>query len=649
MCGIAGFITQSGPQDLVATAKSMADTLYHRGPDDQGVWVDEEHRIVLAHRRLAILDLSPAGHQPMQSNDQRYVLVFNGEVYNHLALRKLLVVDRWRGSSDTETLLACFACWGVEKTLQHCKGMFALALWDRVEKTLTLARDRMGEKPLYYGQQGQAFLFGSELKALKAFPDFRPDIDRNALTLFLKHNYIPAPHSIYKGINKLTPGCYLKIKHASLKTGVLPQPVPYWSLRQTIIQAKQDPFQGTETQAVDALEQALASSIQQQQIADVPLGAFLSGGIDSSTIVALMQKNSMCPVKTFTIGTDSREHNEAEYAKAVARHLGTDHTELYVSAQDSLDIIPQLPALYDEPFADSSQIPTYLVSQLAKQQVTVALSGDAGDELFAGYNRYFWAKRIWQKISWLPQPLRRKLAALLYQLPIEHWDNLNRYTRYLQPARIQTNQLGDKIHKLAERLATVNSLDSLYYSLVSEWKQPEQVVLQSREPQTLLTQPEAWPELHDHRERMMYLDSMTYLPDDILVKVDRAAMGASLETRVPFLDPGVIDLAWRMPMDYKIRGNQGKWLLRQVLYRYVPREMIERPKSGFAIPVADWLRGPLREWAEDLLDQHKLKQQGYFHPERIHQRWQEHLAGTRNWQHALWSVLMFQSWLMQNN
>jgi asparagine synthase (glutamine-hydrolysing) len=645
MCGITGFITKSRQYNLADTAKAMADTLYHRGPDDGGEWADPENRVALAHRRLAILDLSPAGHQPMQSHDERYILVFNGEIYNHLELRKQLDFNNWRSSSDTETLLACFSAWGIEKTLPLCHGMFALALWDRAEKTITLARDRMGEKPLYYGMQGTDFLFGSELKAIKAFPGFNNNIDRDALTLFLKHNYIPAPHSIYQEINKLHSGCYLKIKLASLESGALPEPVPYWSLKETVEWGKQNPFDGTPEDAIDSLEHVLTKSIKQQQISDVPLGAFLSGGIDSSLIVALMQKNSGQAVKTFTIGTDSAEHNEAEHAKAVAKHLGTEHTELYVSAQDSLDIIPSLPALYDEPFADSSQIPTYLVSKLAQQKVTVALSGDAGDELFAGYNRYFWAQNIWNKISWLPRPARKALSGLLYSLSLDQWDALNQHTRKFQPERIRTNHLGDKVHKLAERLATVHDLDSLYRSLVSEWNHPESVVLNGSEPQTILTQPELWPKLHDHRERMMYLDSMTYLQDDILTKVDRAAMGASLETRVPFLDQDVIRLAWQMPMEYKIHKGQGKWLLRQLLYRHVPREMIERPKSGFAIPVAQWLRGPLQEWADDLLDETKLNQQGYFDAKQISQRWREHRSGKRNWQYSLWSVLMFQAWL----
>lgn len=645
MCGLTGYYS---PKSLDASiAHDMASALYQRGPDDAGVWSDSSAGITLAHRRLAILDLSPAGHQPMPSGSGRFIIVFNGEIYNHLELRQQLSNCHWQGTSDTETLLACFESWGIEQTLQRIVGMFSIALWDKEKEQLTIARDRMGEKPLYYGWQGDSFLFGSELKALKVHPYCKKEISRPALTLLLRHNYIPAPHSIYKGIYKLPSGSYLTITPS--QSTVLPEPVRYWSLSTAVEKGKSFPFTGSDQEATDRLETILLESIQGQQLADVPLGAFLSGGIDSSTIVALMQANATQPVNTFTIGMESQTHNEAEHAKLVSKHLGTNHTELYVSAQNALDIIPRLPSLYDEPFADSSQIPTFLVSQLAKEQVTVALSGDGGDELFAGYNRYFWGERIWNKMSWLPFPMRHFLARLITQIPVSGWDAFNRRTQALQPQKLRSALLGDKLHKLAKSLSKVRSMDDLYFSLVSQWDEPASVVLNVKEPNTLISSSELWPNLPDSRERMMYLDSMTYLPDDILTKVDRAAMGVSLETRVPLLDHRVVEFAWTIPMHMKIRDGQGKWLLRQVLYRHVPKELIERPKMGFSITLEDWLRGPLREWAEELMDENKLVQQGYFDSKIIRQRWGEHLSGARNWHNLLWSVLMFQSWLEENN
>ena len=644
MCGLTGYYSLNPHPSNIP--ERMATTLHHRGPDDSGIWQDKTNGLVLIHRRLAIQDLSPAGHQPMHSASKRYAIAFNGEIYNHRVLRHQLPTLKWRGTSDTETLLACFEHWGIETTLQRTIGMFAIVLWDKQQQQLTLARDRIGEKPLYYGWQGDSFLFGSELNALRQHPDFQADINRDSLTLLLRHNNIPGPYSIYQDIHKLTPGCYLTLELAqSVNTGYCPQPIPYWSLQQSIISAKQDLFTGSDQEAMDELELTLSAAVQRQQISDVPLGAFLSGGIDSSVIVALMQANSDRPINTFTIGFDSTEYNEAEHAKAVAKHLGTQHTELYISEQDALDVIPQLPLLYDEPFADASQIPTHLVAKLASQHVTVALSGDAGDELFAGYNRYIWAQRIWRKIAWLPPSLRRQLARILTVLPAHQWDKLNQITRLLQPQRLRSAQLGDKLHKLADRIGDTNNIDEFYYRLVSEWQHPEQAVVNGHEPATLLTTPEQWPHLQNSSERMMYLDSMTYLPNDILTKVDRAAMGVSLETRVPFLDHQLIEFAWRLPMQMKIRDGQSKWLVRQLLYHYIPRELIERPKMGFAIPLDQWLRGSLREWAETLLDENKLKQQGYFNPQLVRQCWDEHLKGSHNWHYSLWSVLMFQSWL----
>lgn len=644
MCGLTGYYSLTPPPSNIP--ERMATTLHHRGPDDSGIWQDKTNGLVLIHRRLAIQDLSPAGHQPMHSASKRYAIAFNGEIYNHKVLRHQLPTLKWRGTSDTETLLACFEHWGIEATLQRTIGMFAIVLWDKQQQQLTLARDRIGEKPLYYGWQGNSFLFGSELNALRQHPDFLADIDRNSLTLLLRHNSIPGPYSIYQNIRKLTPGCYLTLElNQPVITGYCPEPTPYWSLQKTIIDAKQNLFTGSDQEAMDELELTLSTAVQRQKIADVPLGAFLSGGIDSSIIVALMQANSDLPVNTFTIGFESAEYNEAEHAKAVAGHLGTRHTEWYISEQDALDVIPQLPLLYNEPFADASQIPTHLVAKLASQHVTVALSGDAGDELFAGYNRYIWAQRIWRKIAWLPATLRCQLTRMLTVLPAHQWDKLNQFTQILQPQRLRSAQLGDKFHKLADRISDTNNLDEFYYRLVSEWQHPEQAVVNGREPATLLTSPEQWPHLQNSSERMMYLDSMTYLPNDILTKVDRAAMGVSLETRVPFLDHRLIEFAWRLPIQMKVRDGQSKWLVRQLLHHYVPQALIERPKMGFTIPLDQWLRGSLREWAEALLDENKLKQQGYFNPQLVRQRWDEHLKGSHNWHYSLWSVLMFQSWL----
>ncbi len=655
MCGFVGFFERKSNDASARSVQKMTTALRHRGPDDSGVWLDQEYGVVLGHRRLAVLDLSPAGHQPMHSNSGRYVIVFNGEVYNHLALRKQLgdsgAQQRdWQGHSDTETLLACFEAWGIKQSLQRFVGMFAFALWDRHKRLLTLARDRMGEKPLYYGWCNGNFLFGSELKALRQHPGCTHAIARDVLALYLRSSYIPAPYSIYQNIYKLEPGCMMTVDAASLSgQPTLAPRAPadgtgwtlqrYWSLQDQIIKSRSDTMlDGPE--ALSILENALMESIQQQSVADVPLGAFLSGGIDSSLITALMQVQSSKPIKTFTIGFEEQGYSEAVYAKAVADHLHTDHTELYLSATQAMEVIPQLPTLYDEPFADSSQIPTFLVAQMARQYVTVALSGDGGDELFGGYNRYFWAPKIWKKISFLPYALRQLTSRLLIRA--SDMDIWARYSKKTGPLAIAL--AGEKIQKLGQRLQGVRDIDAFYLSLVSEWRTPEEVVLLGQEPETLLTNREKWPQLDRVEERMMYLDAMTYLPDDILCKVDRAAMGVSLETRVPFLDYRVVELAWQLPLHMKIRDKQGKWALRQILYKYVPPELIERPKQGFALPLGDWLRGSLRDWGEHLLDPVRLSQEGYFRPEPIRKKWQEHMSGKRNWEHSLWSVLMFQAW-----
>lgn len=657
MCGFVGFITATASQPegkLTATAGRMADTLIHRGPDDAGVWVDEHAGIVLAHRRLAILDLSPAGHQPMVSASGRYVIAFNGEIYNHLVLRDELqevgacgmTPNAWRGHSDTETLLAAIDAWGVETTLQKAVGMFAIALWDREAKTLTLARDRMGEKPLYYGWVRGALVFGSELKAIRAFPGFDNAIDRQALALYMRFAYVPAPWSIYQNIWKLPPGCL--VQFSLRENRIVPEGRgavrAYWSLREVAEQGLRTPFVGSDTEAVSELDRLLRQSLSGQMLADVPLGAFLSGGIDSSTVVALMQAMSSRPVKTFTIGFHEGEYNEATHARAVAAHLGTEHTEWYVTPQDALDVIPKLPALYDEPFADSSQIPTHLVSMLARRHVTVALSGDGGDELFGGYNRHFWAMRLWRRLSVLPLSLRSAATGMVRALSPTAWNRVFGVASALLPRRYRFTLPGDKLHKAASLFSAAHP-EEIYLRLVSHWEDSVAVVLGAEEPSTPFTDSSAWLGCPDFEQRMMYLDSITYLPDDILVKVDRAAMGVSLETRVPMLDHRIVEFAWRLPLSLKIRQGQGKWLLRQVLYQYVPKELIERPKMGFGVPIDHWLRGPLKDWAEDLLDEGRLTRESFFDPAPIRLKWAEHLSGRRNWAYHLWNVLMFQSWL----
>ncbi|WP_414585247.1 asparagine synthase (glutamine-hydrolyzing) [Scytonema sp. PCC 10023] len=645
MCGITGFfdaVLQRSTLEMESVVQNMSHALYHRGPDNGGIWIDTENGIALGHRRLAIIDISPEGHQPMVSGNGRYAIVFNGEIYNFLELRRDLekLGHHFRGHSDTEVMLASFSQWGVFEAIKHFNGMFAFALWDRQERVLHLGRDRLGEKPLYYGWCGNTFLFASELKALKAHPDFHPEINRDALALFLRYSCVPTPYSIYQGIYKLPPGCVLTWNGVNTH----PKPVPYWSAKEAAELGTAKPFTGSEQEAVAEMEALLREAVGLRMVADVPLGAFLSGGIDSSTVVALMQAQSSQPVKTFTIGFHEKAYNEAEHAKAVAQHLGTNHTELYLTPEDTLAVIPKLPVLYDEPFSDPSQIPTFLVSQLARQHVTVSLSGDGGDELFGGYNRYFWGRSIWQKIGWMPKSLRQIAAHGLTSLSPQTWDRVFTNFGAVLPAKLRYSTVGDHLHKLAGVLA-VSDPEAMYASLVSHWKEPEAIVIGSCEPITAVSDRQCWPQLPDYTQRMMYLDTVTYLPDDILVKVDRASMGVSLEGRIPLLDHRIVEFAWRIPLSMKIRNGQGKWLLRQILYKYVPQELIERPKMGFGVPIDSWLRGPLREWAEDLLDESRLHQQGFLNPKPIQQKWKEHISGDRNWQYYLWDVLMFQAWL----
>jgi asparagine synthase (glutamine-hydrolysing) len=651
MCGFAGFLGGAalfGGGRAAPVATAMADCVRHRGPDHGGIWLDPDSGVAFAHRRLAIVDLSAAGDQPMESCSGRYVTIYNGEIYNHLDLRRQLEAEghpcEWRGHSDTETLLAAIEAWGVRGALERSIGMFALALWDRRDRALILARDRLGEKPLYYGWQGQgqsaAFLFGSELKALRPHPSFGGEIDRDSLTLFMRHGCIPAPRSIYRGIAKLMPGCFATL-HAGRREVEIET---YWSAAAVAERGRREPLAASPEEAVESLERLLMHAVGQQMIADVPLGAFLSGGVDSSTIVALMQAQSARPVKTFSIGFHEEDYNEAVHAKAVAQHLGTDHTELYVTAEEAMRVVPQLPEMYDEPFADSSQIPTYLVSQLARRSVTVSLSGDAGDELFGGYNRYKMTASFWRYLSVTPRPLRGALARALTSVPPRAWNRIAAAFEPILPEALKMKVPGDKIHKGASVLKSASAAE-VYRSLISSWRDPEALVIGGREPSTLLTGGAPALSGLSEIERMMALDMITYLPDDILAKVDRAAMSVSLETRVPLLDHRVVEYAWQLPIDYKIRGGKTKWALREVLYRHVPRALIERPKMGFGVPIGEWLRGPMRDWAEALLDPRRLEQEGYFRPEPIRRMWQAHLEGSVNEQYKLWIVLMFQAWL----
>lgn len=641
MCGISGvfYKTPTGAALIEEELRSMCSRIYRRGPDAEGVWCDAEHGIGLGHRRLAVIDLSAAGAQPMRSSSGRYMMAFNGEIYNHLALRSELAISDWRGGSDTETLLAGFDRWGIEETIKKTVGMFAMAVWDNATRSLYLARDRMGEKPLYYGYVGtgadQVLLFGSDLAALQGHSKFEASISRDALCTFLRFNCIGQQGTIYESFYKLPPGSILQFKPG----GAVGIPKSYWSFGAVIADGLNSPFDGTAEQAVDRLEDLLRAAISRQMISDVPLGAFLSGGVDSSTIVALMQQQSARPVKTFAIGFHDKEFDEAKYAAAVAQHLGTEHTELYVSPSEARSIIPDLPQIYAEPFADSSQIPTALVSRLARNEVTVALSGDAGDELFGGYNRYQLTARLWGKLAMVPAPLRAAVAKSILSVSP---DLLTRLLPFLP-----LSQVGDKLHKGA---ALLNSKDvnSLYLGMVSLWSDPASVVLGGRDSGLSRLETFAGNDQLSDIERMMAIDTVTYLPDDILTKVDRAAMAFSLETRVPFLDHEIVELAWRLPLEYKIRNGIGKWPLRQILYRYVPKSLIERPKMGFGVPIASWLRGPLKDWGNDLLNPSMLRADGFFNAEEIRRKWDEHQSGKRNWQHQLWCVLMFQSWYLAN-
>jgi len=644
MCGIAGFWQNNrSAEHPIEILNRMGTVLAHRGPDDSGIFHDDRTGLGMAFRRLAILDLSPQGHQPMFSSSGRYVIVYNGEIYNYEDIRAEINAHQWRGHSDTEVMLEAFERWGVEAAVQRFVGMFAIAVWDRLQRRFYLVRDRLGIKPLYYGLAGSAFVFASELKAIKQHPCFDGQINRDALALFMRHNYVPSPHCIYNGLRKLPPGCILKLDSASMA----PVVHCYWSAIEVAHKGRLTALDASDAEAVEELHQLLLKAVRLRMIADVPLGAFLSGGLDSSTVVALMQAQSDRPVKTFAIGFHEEGYNEATHAREVAAHLGTDHTELYLTPRDALDVVPMLPSMYDEPFSDSSQIPTYLVSKLARSRVTVSLSGDGGDELFGGYDRYLLTRRTWNFLRLFPRFVRKAISETLHSIPQDRIDRALHMVASAFYGNARQIPSGDKFHRIADVLVT-ESPQALYYRFLSHWKNPTEIVLNSGEPATVRESIADSSGLSRIEEVMMLTDQINYLPDDILTKVDRASMAVSLEARVPLLDHRVVEFAWRLPLRYKIRKKTTKWILRQVLYKYVPAKLVERPKMGFGVPLDQWLRGPLRDWAEDLLSLKSLSQHGLFNSERIRLTWQEHLSGKRDWQYLLWDILAFQDWIRHN-
>ena len=642
MCGILGALSLNNNEVVNQAVEQGCTLLKHRGPDGSGIWKDTDAGVILGHVRLAILDLSEAGYQPMQSHCKRYQIVFNGEIYNHLELRKKLDIsnhNKWIGHSDTETLLVCISEWGLDKTLESITGMFAFALWDNETKQLYLVRDRFGEKPLYYGWVNDSFVFGSELKIFKIFPFWKNSINTNALSLFLRYNYIPAPYSIYDNVWKLPAGSYLKVSKKDLVNHSCDNTIKYWDACKVAVQASENPFRfKDDTEAINSLDSILQKSVNSQMLSDVPVGAFLSGGIDSSMIVALMQKQSSVPVKTFSIGFKDNNYNEAVYAKDVATYLGTDHTELMVSPSDALNVIPKLPLIYDEPFADSSQIPTYLLAKLTRQEVTVSLSGDAGDELFGGYTRYQHTQNIVNKLKNVPTSVKSIVSGIENCIPQKYTNDIIDSFSSLFQQQFQTSY-SNKFNRFVKLLNSKNEIDA-YNELLAYWD-PSEIMKNEIDRKV---DSSSIPLSLNAIEQMMLFDTINYLPDDILVKVDRAAMAVSLETRIPFLDHKVYEFAWQLPFQYKIRNGNSKWLLRQLLYRYVPENLIDRPKMGFGVPIDSWLRGPLKDWAADLLDESKIRKQGFFKSEVISKRWNEHISGKRNWHFQLWTVLMFQQW-----
>lgn len=641
MCGIAGFLQlPSGTEEEFRTSiVRMTDALSHRGPDDQGYWLDAAAGVALGHRRLSIVDLSQAGHQPMVSANEQALIVYNGEVYNHKEARLELEAlgVPFRGTSDTEVILEACATWSVAQAVPRLNGMFAFALWDRGRRTLTLVRDRLGIKPLYWAKFGNLFLFGSELKALRAHGGWSPRVRPDAIASFMRHTYIPGPHTIYEGVYKLEPGTSLTLCTSG---SAEPQIDRYWDLLGITRDGAASRTSPSDPAMVDELDELLRDAVGRRMVADVPLGAFLSGGVDSSTVAALMQAQSARPIKTFCIGFEQDRFDEAPYARAVAQHLNTDHTELYVAPKDALAIIPELPQWYDEPFADSSQIPTLLLSRLTQQHVTVALSGDGGDELFAGYPRYFWNAKLQRTLNHVPVSLRNAagLGLRLLSPQVRDW-----FIERL-PKRARGVVTGARVEKLADVLGASDSA-SLYRRILSLWPNPNSLVLGGQEARGRLWEEGLTNGLDRSIEGPQFLDTLTYLPDDILTKVDRASMAVGLEARVPLIDYRVVEFSWRLPMSMKIRDGRGKWVLRQVLSRYVPDHLIDRPKMGFGVPMGEWLRGPLRGWAEDLLAEKSLSQQGFLDVGVVRRTWQEHLSGEHEWPDRLWAILMLQAWL----
>lgn len=642
MCGITGFLALRSHIARLPSAEildRMTDAIAHRGPDSRGTWYDAEHGVGLGHRRLAIRDLSPNGHQPMISSCGRFVIVYNGEIYSHLEIAHDLVSTgrEVRGTSDTAIMLEAFSEWGVDTVVPRLIGMFAFALYDRQTGELALARDRLGIKPVYWGIVNGLLMFGSELKALRAMPDWQAKIDRDAAASFMRHNYIPAPHTIYRGIHKLEPGTILKIGRDGI-----PRITRYWDLRSIVEHSMTSLSTAPDEEVIVDLEVLLADAVRRRMVADVPLGTLLSGGVDSSVVTALMAEQSNRPINTYSIGFEENDFNEAPFAREVARHIGTDHEELYVKPGDALNLIEKLPYWYDEPFADSSQIPTLLVCELTRRNVTVVLSGDGGDELFAGYNRYTHGLAMWSKANIAPSPIRKAISRALLSQPTSRLDWLGR----LAPKSLQHNQLGNKLHKFAQAIL-IKDPNSMYRAMLSHWQQPNEVVLGADEPKGILWDHSVTRTVPNFLDRMQFLDTLTYLPDDILTKVDRASMSVALEVRVPLLDHRVVEMVWRLPRQMKLRDGETKWALRQVLYKRVPASLIERPKMGFGLPIAEWIRGPLRDWAESLLDETRLKKQGLLAPSPIRERWAAHLSGV-DWGYPLWTVLMIQAWIDAN-
>lgn len=646
MCGIVGLLDpQKGSVDeLVQVVMRMADTLVHRGPDDEGHWTESEGTISLGMRRLAVVDLTPSGRQPMISSDGRWVLVFNGEIYNYRDLRKKLCSEGalFRGDSDTEVLLMSVQQWGLEKALEALEGMFAIGLWDRRRCELHLVRDRFGEKPLYYGWVGGRLAFASELKAIASIPGFNANLDRDAIAIYLRRSCIPAPHTVYQGLYKLLPG-HMVTFPGNTRPGSMRVPEPYWSALAEIESAKLNILSGSPKELTDELEETLSRSVASRMIADVPVGAFLSGGVDSSLIAALMQKQSIKPIETFTVGYADRRYDESPGAAAVANYLGTNHSTLHVSDRDIAQVIPLLAGIWDEPFGDPSQVPVLLLSRFARSAVTVSLSGDGGDELFAGYNRHAWLEKLWKRSGAIPPSFRRAIGSGLSNISPGLVNRAAHMTRFL-PVKFRIRQPSNKLMKLAKVMSS-SSPEEAYYSLVSNWNTTSSIVIGTSNRYDNNSDGRQWQSLSDITEVMLWLDLVTYLPDDILTKLDRAAMGVSLETRVPFLDRDVFRLAWRLPMQMKLRDGTTKWILREVLHRHVPAALVNRPKSGFDLPLDDWLRGSLRPWAEDLLSESHLQNQGIMDPSPVRSAWKLHLSGRHDFGYELWDVLMLQSWM----